>query len=179
MLEIKEGGSTPARRRRARAKERRRYVVCRNRAEARRDAASRAAMVADLETKLKSGAKALIGNRGYRRYLETEGEGFRIDIDKSARRRSSTASGSCAPTPRSPRARWPLRYKELWQVEQAFRSAKSLLDTRPIFHKSDETIRGHVFCSFLALVLQKELFRRMAGAESRRNGPTSCAISMP
>ena len=43
-------------------KERRRYVVCRNPAEARRDAASRAAMVADLETKLKSGAKALIGN---------------------------------------------------------------------------------------------------------------------
>ena len=29
-------------------------------------------MVADLETKLKSGAKALIGNRGYRRYLKTE-----------------------------------------------------------------------------------------------------------
>ena len=53
---------------------------------------------------------------------------------------------------------------ELWQVEQAFRIAKSLLDTRPIFHKSVETIRGHVFCSFLALLLQKELFRRMAAA---------------
>lgn len=39
-----------------------------------------------------------------------------------------------------------LHYKELWQVEQAFRSAKSLLDeTRPIFRKRDETIRGHVF----------------------------------
>ena len=34
---------------------------------------------------------------------------------------------------------------------------KSLLDTRPIFHKRDETIRGHVFCSFLALLLRKEL----------------------
>jgi transposase len=34
---------------------------------------------------------------------------------------------------------------------------KSLLDTRPIFHKCDETIRGHVFCSFLALLLRKEL----------------------
>ena len=57
-----------------------------------------------------------------------------------------------------------LRYEELWQVERAFRTAKSLLNTRPIFHKSDETIRGHVFCSFLALLLQKELFRRMAAA---------------
>ena len=42
-----------------------------------------------------------------------------------------------------------LRYKQLWMVEQVFRTAKSLLDTRPIFHKTDATICGHVFCSFL------------------------------
>ena len=29
--------------------------------------------------------------------------------------------------------------------------------TRPIYHSSDAAIRGHVFCSFLALVLRKEL----------------------
>ena len=29
--------------------------------------------------------------------------------------------------------------------------------TRPIFHSSDAAIRGHVFCSFLALALQKHL----------------------
>ena len=57
-----------------------------------------------------------------------------------------------------------LRCKELWQVEQVFRTAKSLRDTRPIFHKCDQTIRGHVFCSFLALLMQKELFLRMAEA---------------
>jgi hypothetical protein len=39
---------------------------------------------------------------------------------------------------------------------------KSLLDTRPIFRKCDETIRGHVFCSFAALVLRKELEDRLA-----------------
>jgi transposase len=32
-------------------------------------------------------------------------------------------------------------------VEQTFRTAKHLFSTRPIFHKLDETIRGHVFCS--------------------------------
>jgi hypothetical protein len=37
-------------------------------------------------------------------------------------------------------------------VEQTFRTAKHLFSTRPIFHKLDETIRGHVFCRFLALV---------------------------
>ncbi len=55
-----------------------------------------------------------------------------------------------------------LRYKELWVVEQLFRTAKSLLLTRPIFHQSDAAIRGHVFCSFLALVLRKELEDRLA-----------------
>ena len=37
-----------------------------------------------------------------------------------------------------------------------------LLATRPIFHKLDETIRGHVFCSFLALVMKSELESRIA-----------------
>jgi transposase len=54
-----------------------------------------------------------------------------------------------------------LKYKELWRVEQVFREVKSILETRPVYHKRDETIRGHVFCSFLALVLRKELDMRM------------------
>ncbi len=57
-----------------------------------------------------------------------------------------------------------LKYKELWQVEQVFRDMKSVLDTRPIFHKRDETIRGHVFCSFLALVIRKELDYKLESA---------------
>ena len=53
------------------------------------------------------------------------------------------------------------KYKELWQVEQVFRDIKTVLETRPIFHQRDETIAGYVFCSFLALVLLKELERRI------------------
>ena len=50
-----------------------------------------------------------------------------------------------------------LRYRDLLQVEDLFRRAKAVMATRPIYHSSDAAIRGHVFCSFLALVLQKEL----------------------
>jgi hypothetical protein len=50
-----------------------------------------------------------------------------------------------------------LRYRELLQVEQLFRQSKAVFDTRPIFHSSDAAIRGHVFCTFLALLLQKHL----------------------
>ena len=56
-----------------------------------------------------------------------------------------------------------LKYKELWQVEQVFRDVKSILETRPIYHQKNENIRGHVFCSFLALVLRKELDKRLQG----------------
>jgi hypothetical protein len=54
-----------------------------------------------------------------------------------------------------------LQYKQLSMVEQWFRSCKTLLQTRPIYHRCDETIRGHVFCSFLALVLRQELQARL------------------
>jgi hypothetical protein len=55
-----------------------------------------------------------------------------------------------------------LCYKQLTMVEQAFRTTTNLFETRPIFHKLDETIRGHVSCSFLALVLKKALEDRVA-----------------
>ena len=60
-----------------------------------------------------------------------------------------------------------LRYRDLIQVEQLFRSAKALMQTRPIYHASDAAIRGHVFCSFLALVLRKELGERCRKAGFR------------
>ncbi len=50
-----------------------------------------------------------------------------------------------------------LRYRDLLQVEDLFRRAKAILRTRPIDPSSDAAIRGHVFCAFLALMLQKEL----------------------
>jgi hypothetical protein len=54
-----------------------------------------------------------------------------------------------------------LRYKRWWMVESWFRSCKSLLETRPIFHRCDETIKVQVSCSFLALVLRLELESRL------------------
>jgi len=41
-----------------------------------------------------------------------------------------------------------------------------------IYQRRDETIRGHVFCSFLALVLRQELEARLAAAVTNSSGPT-------
>ena len=48
-------------------------------------------------------------------------------------------------------------FSAVWWMERLFRRAKPQLRTRPIYHSGDAAILGHVFCSFLALVLQKEL----------------------
>ena len=70
-----------------------------------------------------------------------------------------------------------LRYRDLIRVEQLFRTAKSLMRTRPIYHSSDAAIRGHVFCSFLALVLRKELDERCRNAGWRPEWAMCCAAS--
>ena len=49
-------------------------------------------------------------------------------------------------------------------MEAIFKTAKSILETRPIYHQSDAAIAGHLFCSFLALLLRKELDERLAAA---------------
>jgi hypothetical protein len=139
-----------------------RYVVCLNEEEARKDAADRAAIVAALREQLRCGDKSLVGNKGYRRYLSgRDSPGFRIDEAKIAEDARYDGKWVLRTNTESDATEVALQYKQLWMVEHWFRSCKSLLQTRPIFHRCDETIRGHVFCSFLALVLRQELQARL------------------
>jgi hypothetical protein len=141
----------------------RRYIVCRNAEEARKDAETRAKLLAGLRRKLAEGGKGLVANTGYRRFLAApEGDGFAIDpakVEADAQfdgvfvLRTSLTLAALAVV---------LRYRNLLAVEQSFLAAKALLATRPIFHRTDAAIRGHIFCTFLALVLRKELLDRLA-----------------
>jgi transposase len=142
----------------------RRYIVCENPRQARKEAAEREAIVADLKGKLKQGPKSLIGNKGYRKYLKVEKDSVHIDEAKIESEARYDGKWVLRTNTKLSAAQVALKYKELWQVERVFRDVKTLLETRPIFHKCDETIRGHVFCSFLALVLRKELDRRLEAA---------------
>lgn len=136
----------------------RRYVVCRNEAEANQDAADRKAVLDGLERQLKRGDKALIGNSAYRRFLKsTAKKAFEIDPGKVADEARFDGIFILRTNARITPLQAVLRYRDLLQVEDLFRTAKALLRTRPIYHASDAAIRGHVFCSFLALVLKKEL----------------------
>ena len=136
-----------------------RYIGCRNEAEAEKDRTERQAIVAGLEQQLARGDKALIGNSAYRRYLRktASGRAFTIDAGKLADEARFDGLFVLRTNARISPLQAVLRYRDLLQVEDLFRRAKAVLATRPIFHSSDAAIRGHVFCSFLALVLQKEL----------------------
>jgi transposase len=148
-----------------------RYIVCRNEAEAEKDRSDRQAIVEGLEKQLRKGDKALIGNSAYRRYLRRvrnedgpDGPAFEIDAGKLAEDARYDGIFVLRTNARVTPLQAVLRYRDLLQVEDLFRRAKAILRTRPIYHSSDAAIRGHVFCSFLALMLQKELADRCRAA---------------
>ena len=143
----------------------RRYVVCVNEDQATKDRHDREAVVASLRDALSHGDKSLVGNKGYRKYLRAGGKQFAVDEDKIKEEARYDGKWVLTTNMDLPAREVALKYKQLWMVEEVFRSMKSLLDTRPIFHKCDETIRGHVFCSLLALLLRKELEDRLARKE--------------
>jgi len=143
----------------------RRYVVCRNLIEAKRDAEVREAVLRSLRTHLRGGDKTLVGNSAYRRYLKTpDGKHFEIDEKRVAEDARYDGLYVLRTNMRLDALAVMLRYRELLEVEDIFRTTKSILDTRPIYHKTDEAIRGHVFCSFLALVLRKALEDHLVAA---------------
>jgi hypothetical protein len=138
-----------------------RYIVCLNTRQARKDAQDREAIIASLNEQIKKGARSLVGNKGYRKYLTIDKNSAHIDQVKVHDESRFDGKWVLQTTTDLPAEQVALKYKELWQVERVFRDVKSLLETRPVYHQCDTTIRGHVFCSFLALILRKELDRRL------------------
>ena len=136
-----------------------RYIVTLNEAEAKKDKADRQAVIDGLQAQLKKGDKALVGNSAYRRYLKASGKTFAIDAGKLADEARFDGISVLRTNAKVTPLQAVIRYRDLLQVEALFRVAKASFDTRPIFHQSDAAIRGHVFVSFLALTLAKELTR--------------------
>ena len=146
----------------------RRYVLCRNEEEASKDAAARTELLAGLERKLAQGDKALVANTGFRRFLRTLGdEHFTIDYEKAEQEAKFDGIFVLRTNSKLSALQVVLRYRNLLAVENAFKATKALLATRPIFHKTDAAIRGHIFCSFLAIVLRHELIQRLTKRRSK------------
>jgi len=139
-----------------------RYIVCSNPEEKERDRQTREQVVARLKEKLGSGeVKQLIGNSAYRRYLKLEGT--KASVAEEVLKEEARYDGkyvlrtNCSLSPEEVAE----AYKSLWQVERTFRELKSGLDLRPIYHRTEKRVRGHVMVCFLALVLEMALRRKI------------------
>ena len=140
----------------------RRYVVCLNPEEAKRDAAAREAILERLQDILThKGPKAVVGNKGYARFLKVRKIGVAINREAVEADRRLDGKFVLRTNTTFPASDVAKTYKGLWRVERTFREEKSTLEVRPIYHHRDETSIGHIVASFLALRLQVDLQRRL------------------
>jgi hypothetical protein len=150
----------------------RRYVICRNPQEALKDAAVREAILDKLrQTVAEQGPKAVVGNKGYARFLKVA-KGS-VSIDAEAVKRDARLDGTFVLTTNTtlPPAEVARTYKGLWRVERTFREQKSTLEVRPLYHHRDDTCMGHIVASFLALRLEVDLQQRLEERQAKVSWP--------
>jgi hypothetical protein len=139
----------------------RRYVVCRNPAEAKKDALARTAIIEKLETTLAHGPKAVIANKGFARFITMQRGS--VSINRAAVEADARLDGTFVLRTNTmlTAEEAACAYKSLWRVERTFREEKSPLEVRPIFHHRDNTSAGHLVACFLALRLEVDLQQRL------------------
>lgn len=165
-LEVKEV-SQPSEAEAPVATKRRRYILCRNPEEAKRQKARRTEILRLLDAELEAlegrrqvhpkAACALMASRRFGPYLKQLKSG-RLRIDWAKVRREEKLDG-----------KWllltndvslsaedvALGYKQLIRVEESFRRLKHGIDIRPLYHRTEERIHAHVFACILALLLER------------------------
>jgi hypothetical protein len=143
-----------------------RFVVCRNPAEAVRDAAIRERLLAGLELAI-AGSDALApaarnklacdlrGTPTNRRFLRTTKAGL-LRVDRAAVAADAKLDGKFllrTSDPTLSAADVATGYKQLLEVERGWRDMKTTLDLRPVYHRKEQRIRSHVLLCWLALLL--------------------------
>jgi transposase len=137
---------------------------------AKKDKYNRERGLKKLEKLVKEGkklGKQLLVKRGYNKYLQLSGNtDVKIDYDKFSDDARWDGLKGFQTNSELPKEEVIARYKELWLIEKAFRISKTDLRIRPIFHHIKRRIESHICISFAALVVYKELERRLKEKKS-------------
>jgi hypothetical protein len=140
----------------------RRYIICLNPEEAKKDQQTRQAILVKLEQMLNSrGPKSIVTNKGFARFLKVSRDGVTINQEIVKADQHLDGKYVLVTNTKLPAAEVARTYKGLWQVERTFRKEKSVLRIRPIYHHRDENCIGHIAASFLALRLEVDLQNRL------------------
>jgi transposase len=144
----------------------RRYVICFNPEEAKKDQHDREAILDKIEKKLTSGGvKKLIANRGYKRFLKVTQGSASIDPTRVKADERYDGKYVLRTTTDLPAAEVAEAYKELTWIERLWRELKDVVELRPIYHwRKKDNVRGHIFVCFLALYLAALLRRKLSDA---------------
>ena len=141
-----------------------RLIVTYSEERAKKDKHNREKGLGKLEKKIKTGrlTKSSINNRGYNKFLKLHGE-IKVCIDKDKIQQDIKWDGLKGYLTNSSLNKNLIieNYKHLWQIEKAFRIAKSDLKIRPVYHRLQKRIEAHICISFVAYKVFKELERQL------------------
>jgi hypothetical protein len=145
-----------------------RYVVCRNKASAVRDANRRAEIVVQLEEKIgvglnpKTKLAMKLRTSANNRYLTIRDK--KLVINREAAEKDARFDGKWVLQSNLREldpGKIALRYKDEARIEQNMRTLKTFLRLRPVFHHGEEWVNGHVFVCALALLMYRALQERL------------------
>jgi transposase len=144
-------------------------IISYSESRAKKDAHNRHRGLTKLEKQVKSGklTKANINNRGYNKFLQIDSQ-VNISINKTkieADQKWDGLKGYITNTHLS-KEQVIEHYKDLWQIEKAFRIAKTDLQIRPIYHRIQRRIEAHICIAFVAYKVYKELERQLKTKQS-------------
>jgi transposase len=139
-----------------------RLIISYSSARATKDSINRGRGVKKLEKLIAAGklTKNQVNNKGYNRFLKLEGE-VKIKLDEEKIEEDKKWDGlkgyitNCTLT----KEEIITNYGYLWQIEKAFRVAKSEIKIRPFYHRLKKRIEAHICIAFVAYKLYKELER--------------------
>lgn len=136
---------------------------------ARKDRYNRERGLQRLEKKLKSNklTKSSINNKGYNKFLKMSGE-VTLTLDREKIKQDEKWDGLKGFLTNSGMKKEDIleNYRHLWQIEKAFRVAKSELKIRPVFHYKKKRIEAHICLNFAAYKVYKELERQLEEKDS-------------
>jgi transposase len=103
--------------------------------------------------------------------MEIQGDEVLVASNKEARKWEETIDGMLlleTTDMQSPAADIVRRYKELAEIERGFRTLKSALKLRPVFHWTHDRIKAHIFLCVLALQIERLMRHRLHSVSVRR-----------
>jgi hypothetical protein len=126
-----------------------RFIICMNEKQARRDAAARQAILEVLEEKLETNPGSLIGNRGFKKYLRLRKGSFTINKKKIESEKRFDGKWVLQTNTNLPSAEVALKYKELWQVEDGFYAKYIVMQSRRKSHIVDQPVIRQLYTTTL------------------------------